>query len=496
MKQITVFVLRLVLIYLIILFYAWTTTVGTFKFYPKNNNYNLLSIAFLHGQLNLPVQVPKALLKLSDPYDPILNKESRMMGIHDFSLYNKKLYLYFGATPALILFIPYKLITKKIMPYNMAIFIFSTGILIWSFLILLHLKKKYFNSIPEWFVFLSTLIIGIANGVAVLLRRPDMYEVAIASGCFFLTGAIYFLCLSINNPSLLKLFIAGLFLGFSVGSRPHFVFSGICLILLFCFYFRKSGFNHVFKLFATLAIPFSFIVFLILLYNYFRFGNIFEFGVKYQLAGMNSHLYSLFGLKNILGKIHLTLYCAPSLSPTFPFIYPKFWMPPSPPFPPGETTPERVAGLIPSVPFVLLLLIGPLCEILLRLFNKTKELIEIIFPIREFLIILIPGLINLFFLFLYTGSVLRYNVDFFNYFILASILIWFYFDRFLNKNGITRNFLRIFALMFGIVSILNGISYSILGSCNDFRSVDPEQFHRIKSYFKPVSDFLYLILKQ
>ncbi len=496
MKQVGVFFLRLLLICLIVMFYFWTTSYGSFKFYPANGKYNLLAEGFLRGQLNLPIEVPQGLLDLKDSYDPTLNKEYRAKGIHDLSLYNKKLYLFFGATPVITLYIPYKLLTNKIMSNNLAVFFFTCGTLLWSIFLLLYLKKKYFHSIPEWMFLIAISVIGFTNASGVLLRRPAIYEVAISAGCFFLMGAVYFLCLAVDNLSSWKMFIAGAFAGLGVGARPQILLTGFSLIILTIFLHRKNNFLKLLKSFLAFITPFSVFVGLVLLYNYFRFGSISEFGVRYQLAGINNHLYSLFDLKNILGKVYLTLYCAPDLSSVFPFVYPKFWLPPFPPFPPGLTTPERVCGLIPSVPFVLVLFIYPIIYRLMNLLKlKVKQREENSFPKKEFFIILLSGLINLFVLLMYIGSVLRYNADFFNYFILTACVVWFYFDNLMKDYPLVNNVFRIIVLSLVFISIVNGVSFSIIGSYDDFRKFDLEQFHKTELLFKPISDLLYSILK-
>src|SRR5262249_46036284 len=70
-----------------------------------SEGYPLLTDAFRAGQTSLRVQPPAALLALPDPFDPVANASLRL---HDASLYHGKYYLYFGPTPALVLFLPYK----------------------------------------------------------------------------------------------------------------------------------------------------------------------------------------------------------------------------------------------------------------------------------------------------------------------------------------------------------------------------------------------------
>ena len=75
--------------------------------------YPLLTDAFLAGQTSLLVQPSAELLALPDPHDPVANARFRL---HDASLYHGKYYLYFGPTPAIVLFLPYKVLTGSHLP--------------------------------------------------------------------------------------------------------------------------------------------------------------------------------------------------------------------------------------------------------------------------------------------------------------------------------------------------------------------------------------------
>src|ERR1039457_507256 len=78
--------------------------------------YNLLARALRAGQLNLPLDVPPGFARLADPYDPAANERYRLLEdhpLHDLSYYKGKLFLYFGITPALVVFGPYTALTDR-----------------------------------------------------------------------------------------------------------------------------------------------------------------------------------------------------------------------------------------------------------------------------------------------------------------------------------------------------------------------------------------------
>jgi len=93
----------------VIVVYACAAHSGTplsGKMGAADNYYNLLVEGFRAGQLSLKKEVPPALAQLADPYDPSAYA-SYGPEAGDMSYYKGKLYLYFGVTPAVLLFWPY-----------------------------------------------------------------------------------------------------------------------------------------------------------------------------------------------------------------------------------------------------------------------------------------------------------------------------------------------------------------------------------------------------
>ena len=81
---------------------------------PRDAPYNLLARGLLAGHLYLDKEAPAGLVALADPYDPEANRPFTVNSayhLHDLSYYRGRLYLYFGAAPALLVFIPWHLLT-------------------------------------------------------------------------------------------------------------------------------------------------------------------------------------------------------------------------------------------------------------------------------------------------------------------------------------------------------------------------------------------------
>ncbi len=137
----------------------------------------------------MPVDPDPRLLSLPDPYDPSVNAPYRL---HDASLFNGRYYLYYGPTPALVLFVPFKIATGLDLPQPMTIAFFCSAGLLFAFLLLEHVTRWSLARSPSTLVRVTALLtLGLSSTVPFLLRRPDMYEVAIASGYAFVFASAW-----------------------------------------------------------------------------------------------------------------------------------------------------------------------------------------------------------------------------------------------------------------------------------------------------------------
>ena len=461
--------LRMLLIIAISIFYFWVATKGTFNFgfHNKTENimflrYHLLGEAFLKGQLNLPIETPAELLSLPDPYDPIANKDIRWKGYHDLSLYRSKLYLYFGPTPTLVLYLPFHLLTMKSlkMTDKFAVFAFSIGTLIWVALLLSFLRKKCFSELPEWMLLVAIGVCGLGNITPFLLKIGHTYQVAISCGCFFLVGAAYFFCKAFDGlkPTLWMLALGSLFLGLSIGGRIFLIFSSIILIMLLLVYiYRKYEFkDKSFMIVAafSLTLPFMFCLILIFLYNYLRFDSIFENGLHYQLTTMHCKLIYFEGL---ILNLYYYLLKPPIIDLSFPLIHADYWKSPVCIF---ECL-EQIYGIIPCVPFTLIMFSSPFYY-----FFKDEPIFrnssDVNFPKLEFWIIFLPCVVNFLLLNLYQYVTSRFHGDYMTLLILACSILWFYLNSKLAKNVQEQRFMQLCFVLFSLVSIFCEIAFSLI----------------------------------
>lgn len=509
------------LLLIVFVFYYWTVSEGkwTINFKPiegtytnidkyksdyfyrvrwPNDYYNLLADAFLAGQLHLLVKPRPELLAAPDPYDVSTYEPYRLQ---DASLYKGKYYIYFGPVPAVLFYIPFRLITKYNLPDTLSTLFFVYGGFLWIVALLVLLCREYFQKVPEWMLFFAILVVAFANIGPFILRRVEFYEVAISSGFFFLTGAIYFFCRFLSQRNLRTVFLGSLFLGLSIGCRMHFLFSGLVILtilILRFLYIRNESDGSPFRrhqYFLALMFPVIVCLLIYALYNYLRFENPFELGTKYQLTGADLKKLKFIHINFLLPWLSFYLFHPPLINASFPFAY--LTVPPVPKnlIPPGPFFIEQIAGVFPCIPFVLIAFFPLLVFLLNRDFvlETTNEKIRL-FPVIEFLIILISGLINLIIISLLWGATVRYIMDFATSFILSSIIVWFYFENTTGLKYYLKSLLRMLAILLGTISIIFGMAFSISGYYDILKNRNPKEFNKLKSFFKPVSDVIFFMV--
>ncbi len=333
----------------------------------SNRFYNLQTDAFLRGELDLSVVYDQRVLENSEvaPLDEF-NRYILSSGIHDLSYYRGKLFSYFGLAPCLVFYLPYRILTAgKELPDAVAIVLLCLGTLFWSMALLMHFKKRYFHDTPEWMLMMTFGVIAFGNLTPFLARSFRVYEIAVAAGLFFTTGAAYLFCRAFSDPepSAVRLGLGSLFLGLAVGSRPNTLLIAVIFLAVAFWHFRpqKSAGPHSGKTVLALGAPFFFCLCLWLGFNALRFQDPFEFGLSYQIAWHHQHTVPVANdLSRVFSNGYFYLLQAPKMTSLFPYVHLE------PRSPAGLFLPaggpygiERVAGLLASVPFLFLFFFFP-----------------------------------------------------------------------------------------------------------------------------------------
>ena len=295
-KTIITGVILCVVISVVIVSYFWTVSSALSQLgnaSAKTAHYNLLTDGFLAGQLNLKRDAAPQLALVQNPYDPIQNGPYRL---HDASYYGKKLYLYFGVTPALILFLPYAILTGRYIWHHDAVAILSSAQFLVMAGLLIFLHRKYFLKIKLTSLLLGILALGLTNGVLIMLRRPDLWEIPIIAASFMvmLSLVCIFRALRSSVSCVCWISLASICYGLAIGARPSVILGAGILLLPLLTHWKKSR-RFSLRILIAAIIPIATIGLGLLLYNWLRFGSITEFGQNYQLAADNQNILRHFG---------------------------------------------------------------------------------------------------------------------------------------------------------------------------------------------------------
>jgi len=268
---------------LIVGLFLWT---AGFPSGAAGEHYNRLVDGFRSGHLYLQKEVPPGLAQLADPYNPQANFPYRG-AMYDLSFYRGKLYLYFGITPALILFWPWVAASGHYLSQATAVGIFCAVGFLASVGLLRAARIRHFPRIGAGVVAAGALALGLCSGVRVLLQRPNVWEVPI-SCAYALTllalGALW-RALHESNRRGWWLALASVAYGLAIGARPSLAFGAVILLAPAAqrFWASRSGPLPLGLLAAAVA-PIGLVVAGLMVYNYRRFGNPLEFGTHYQFV--------------------------------------------------------------------------------------------------------------------------------------------------------------------------------------------------------------------
>ncbi len=365
--------------------------------------YNLLVRGFRAGQLSLKKEVPPGFMRLADPYNPTTNEPYRFGPdrLHDLSYYKGRLYLYFGVTPALILFWPFVAITGQYLFHRQAVVIFSAMGFLASVGLLRALWRRHFPEVSVWVVAACALAFGLATGVPMLLGRCEAYEVAISCGYMLTMLTLWAIWRALHEPErqCRWLSVASLAYGLAVGARSSLLFGAV--ILLVPVAQARHERRRVWTLLIAAIGPITLIGVGLMLYNAMRFDSPFEFGQHYQLAAVRPIARQFFRLRYLWFNFCIYFLEPAHWSAHFPFVHEIS----VPPFPRGYARVETAFGVLTNIPLVWLAFAVPLAW-----WSRSGQ--EAL-TLRRFVtgVALLFGTCVLTLLF-YESAIIRYEVDF------------------------------------------------------------------------------------
>ena len=263
-------------------------------------NYHMyLAEAFLHGSLSLVRQLPNTL---------------------DLSLFNGKLFLYWGPMPAVAL-VPLVFLFGADWSdvwLTMGLATLNTMAL---FVLLETTRRLHGLSLPK--TLLLTAVFGFGSPLVPLALDGTVWYVGQLFTTLFVTSAMIFALRT--APSTRDYLIAALLMGMACLSRASVLGAVVWLLALIFLRARKRSLTPVRSALAVapaIAVL-GFLVMLLSMYNYARFGSPFENGLKYHRADLSLfadiNTYGLFSV-HYFGKnffYHYLAYPYPPSSNTF-----------------------------------------------------------------------------------------------------------------------------------------------------------------------------------
>ncbi|HUL51792.1 MAG TPA: tetratricopeptide repeat protein [Opitutaceae bacterium] len=327
------------------------------------NPYNLLVAGFRAGHLSVAKEVPAGLAKLADPYDPAANAAYRSLpiGLHDLSYYQGRLFLYFGITPALLLFWPWVALTGHFLLQRYAVAVFCAVGFLASTGLLRALWRRYFPEVGVASIAAGVLGLGLVTAVPVMLQRAELWEVAIGCGYALVMLALAAIWRALHDAGRRVWWVAAasLALGLAVGARPSLLFSAMVLLVPVALAWRQTaaeGARRPWGLLAAAVLPLALCGLGLMLYNQLRFDSPFDFGQRYQLAGDRQEAARYFSPRYFWFNIRVYFLEPVRWYRHLPFaggIVP-------PPLPPGHAPVEDAFGVLANLPVLWFALAAPL----------------------------------------------------------------------------------------------------------------------------------------
>ena len=294
------------------------------------NQYELMAEAILDGRIYLVYGDEAELEMLENPYDPDEREASGVNFHWDHAYYNGHYYMYFGIVPVFLTFLPYRVVTGTSLTTFRATQFFTVVIIAGIFSLFWLLSKLFFRKMP-FGLYLSLSVAFSVMSVWYAIAEPALYCTAITAAIaleiwsiFFYIRAVYFE--KRENKQILLAGIGALFGALVFGCRPPIALANIVVIPLLVIFIREHPLTL--KLVGKLALaatPYFLVAIGLMIYNYVRFDNPFEFGQSYQLTIVDQSNYSLSinsaQLLHIarVAKWNITALKEPSK--TFPYVY-------------------------------------------------------------------------------------------------------------------------------------------------------------------------------
>ncbi|MFZ5866938.1 MAG: hypothetical protein ACOYXY_13730 [Thermodesulfobacteriota bacterium] len=257
--------------------YLYLNTNGSFRFREIRGflNYDMLAEAILEGQLHLKIPPHPGRIGAANPIDPALPYPFLI----DAIIWDGKHYFLQEPVPGFVhaLFV---VLVGGPCPTGLMVIAFAAGCLIglWS---VLRIVQESFAPGEQWTVWLTWLCFALSGAQLYMVSRPVVYHESIVAGMFFIVwGTYFFVSWAHRERHFIWLGVAALMWGLGVACRITLVFYPAIFAAcgLYLSVKQRQTPAALGSSAACLTIPVAATVFLLLFYNYYRFGDFLDFG--------------------------------------------------------------------------------------------------------------------------------------------------------------------------------------------------------------------------
>jgi hypothetical protein len=450
-----------------------------------NGYYSLLTRGMAKGHLYLDLPADPFLATLKNPADPV---ERAGHGLHDASYYRGHYYLYFGVTPVVVLLLPFRLLTGRLLDESLASPLFCWVGFLLSVLLLRAVRRRYFGAAPEWSMFAGEVALGLLTLVPIMLRRVSVWEVPISCGYACCMLALYaFFASGEGRHRAIWLAVASASLGLAVGSRPTYLFGSIALLVPLVQAARAHGLgfgawrDRAWRRLAWAAIgPIAAVGVGLAIYNVLRFGSPVDFGFRHLMNSDRMDTVRLFSWSFFWYNLRVYLLAPCGWTAYFPFVATA-----TVPVPPlGHLGVEDPYGVLPNIPFVLLAL-GTL-GLVFRPDRGSEDRRGLgMLCVAAWLVAILTGLA----VSAFGGAINRYMVDFVPTLVVLSCVGWFR----LTSPGWGAKGARAAVLALSILLLAYSALFAVLASARHnelFRADHPAVYRRVAHRWNRISALL------
>jgi hypothetical protein len=441
---------------------------------PGDAYYASLAEGFRRGTLSMAHRPDPQLMAMANPYDYAEREKNKVPYLWDASYLNGRYYLYFSPLPALIFYLPYGLLYHHRYPADQcAAAVFACWGFIMAALFLRRALAGRKLQLPLW---LWVVVLGLGNVIPVVIVFSRIYEVAALCGMAMTATWAWSLLRFLESPRTSRLLWASLWLALAIAARPHL---GV-LLPVFAFAVLRTRREDWLRAALTALVPLGAVAVAMLAYNYARFHNPLEFGIRYQLEYFNMADYKVCSCGTprealrLVNTASLYVHAPVVIGGEFPFAHLTVQnLDQQISF---NAFTDRMAGLAFVAPLAL---IGSLFAFVLAVRRETD-----VPGTRAGLFVVAAGWMVLLGLSTCWYASARYAIDFMMLIAAGAIVCLESALSMLESAGVRMRLLRAVVITVAVASILVGTLLGFTGENDPFKNENPALYNRIAGFFQ------------